>query len=101
MCGPGASSPGAGSARMYKVILAREAERAYAQADAPLARKLARCFEALETDPRAGNNVKRLSGPLAGLYRYRVGDRRVVYAVDDGARTVTVITIAHRREVYD
>jgi mRNA interferase RelE/StbE len=33
-------------------------------------------------------------------YRVRVGDYRVVYAVDDDDRLVIVARIAHRREVY-
>ena len=66
-----------------------------------LARKLAKCLARLEDDPRAGNQVKKLSGPLAGMFRYRVGDHRVVYEIDEEARRVTVITIAHRRDVYD
>jgi hypothetical protein len=38
-----------------------------------VAKKLTRCFQSLETDPRAGNYVKALKGPFAGAYRYRVG----------------------------
>ena len=39
---------------------------------------------------------------LAGRddYRIRLGDYRVVYAVDDAERLVIVARIAHRREVY-
>jgi mRNA-degrading endonuclease RelE of RelBE toxin-antitoxin system len=33
-------------------------------------------------------------------YRIRVGDYRIVYAVDDENRLVIVARIAHRREVY-
>ena len=34
-------------------------------------------------------------------WRIRVGDYRIVYEVDDAAKTVDVLTrIAHRREVY-
>lgn len=86
---------------MFEVVLSREAERVFARADAALARKMEKCFARLEADPRAGNNVKRLAGPLAGMFRYRVGDHRVVYEIDDDGRRVTVITIAHRREVYE
>lgn len=32
--------------------------------------------------------------------RLRVGDYRIVYLVDDEARTVTVVLAGHRREVY-
>jgi mRNA interferase RelE/StbE len=39
---------------------------------------------------------------LAGRddYRIRVGDYRVVYAVDDEERLIIVARIAHRHEVY-
>jgi mRNA interferase RelE/StbE len=40
---------------------------------------------------------------LAGhesLYRLRVGDWRIVYAVDDARRFATVTIVAHRREIY-
>jgi mRNA interferase RelE/StbE len=39
---------------------------------------------------------------LAGSndYRVRVGDYRIVYAVDDAEHVVIVARIAHRREVY-
>lgn len=84
---------------MYKVRLSREAQRFYARCDNPVARKLTRCFESLENDPRAGNNVKALQGPLAGAYRYRVGDLRVVYRIDTAV--VFVITIAKRGDAYD
>jgi mRNA-degrading endonuclease RelE of RelBE toxin-antitoxin system len=30
----------------------------------------------------------------------RSGDYRVIYAVDDGARTVTAAAVGHRREIY-
>ncbi len=86
---------------MYKLVLSREAERFYQRADPPTARKLARCFAALERDPRAGNNVKALKGRFTGAYRYRVGDLRVVYSINDKAATVFVITIANRRDVYE
>jgi mRNA interferase RelE/StbE len=34
-------------------------------------------------------------------WRIRVGDYRIVYVIDDTARTVDVTRIAHRREVYE
>jgi mRNA interferase RelE/StbE len=33
-------------------------------------------------------------------YRIRVGDYRIVYAVDDALRLVVIARIAHRREAY-
>jgi mRNA interferase RelE/StbE len=86
---------------MYKVELSREAQRFYERCDKIVSRKLARCFEALEKNPRVGNNVKALKGRLAGSYRYRLGDLRVVYTINDQAVTVYVITIAKRSDVYE
>jgi mRNA interferase RelE/StbE len=68
---------------MFDVILSPEVEAFHAAADPLLARKLARCFAQLERDPRRHNNIKRLSGELAGLSRYRVGDWRVLFRVYD------------------
>ena len=73
----------------------------YAELRQLAAAKLARCFEALERNPRQGNNIKPLKGKLAGSWRYRVGDLRVVYTIDDRKVTVFVITIAKRSDVYE
>ena len=86
---------------MFEVILAPEAQAFFGAADPPLARKLARCFRQLEHEPRRHNNIKRLSGKLAGRLRYRVGDWRVIYRIDDHPRQVHVLVIAHRSEVYE
>ena len=86
---------------MFEVILSPEAQAFYGAADRPLARKLAKCFKQLETDPKHHNNIKRLSGPLAGKSRYRAGDWRVLFRIEETARRVIVLTIAHRSEVYE
>jgi mRNA interferase RelE/StbE len=86
---------------MFEVILAPEAQRFYSQADPPLARKLARCFAQLERDPRRHNNIKRLAGEFAGRLRYRIGDWRVIYRIDEKGRQVNVLVVAHRSEVYE
>jgi len=35
-----------------------------------------------------------------GLWRIRVGDYRIVYAIDDQRRVVRVAAVGHRRDVY-
>jgi mRNA interferase RelE/StbE len=86
---------------MYNVVLSARAEEIYATADQALAKKVARCFEQLEQNPRFHSNVKPLKGDFAGYYRYRIGDYRVIYQVDDGTNQVMVTNIAHRREAYE
>ena len=43
---------------------------------------------------------KALKGPLGDLWRYRVGDYRVLCDIQDGVLTVLVLQIGNRREVY-
>ena len=49
-------------------------------------------------DPRGMG--KALKGPLGDLWRYRVGDFRVICDIQDGVLTVLVLQIGNRREVY-
>jgi mRNA interferase RelE/StbE len=37
---------------------------------------------------------------MKGLWRYRVGDYRVICRVEDGRMVVLVLDVGHRREVY-
>jgi mRNA interferase RelE/StbE len=85
---------------MYRVVLSHDAQRFFEDADAPLQRKLDRCFDMLRTEPRRHPNIKPLKGRLSGYCRYRVGDCRVVYRIDDPSRIVFVPTIEHRAEAY-
>ncbi len=43
---------------------------------------------------------KALKGPLGDLWRYRVGDYRILCDIQDGILTVLVLQIGNRREVY-
>ena len=49
-------------------------------------------------DPR--RLVTALTGFFAGLWRYRIGDWRVIAAIEDERITVAVLRIGHRREIY-
>ncbi len=49
-------------------------------------------------DPRSRG--KALTGNLRGLWRYRVGDYRVICDIDDGRLVVFIIDLGHRSKVY-
>lgn len=55
-------------------------------------------IQSLATDPRPPGSEK-LAGSSA-LFRVRQGQYRVIYALDDVHRTIEVIKVGHRREVY-
>ncbi|MBM4430243.1 MAG: type II toxin-antitoxin system RelE/ParE family toxin [Chloroflexi bacterium] len=60
--------------------------------------RILRQIERLQQDPIPRRSVK-LTG-AENLYRIRVGDYRVLYAVDRDARQVVVYYVRHRREAY-
>jgi mRNA interferase RelE/StbE len=43
---------------------------------------------------------KRLLPPMDDRFNARRGTYRVIYRIDDKARVVTVVDVAHRRDVY-
>lgn len=54
---------------------------------------------ACEEDPRRFG--KGLKADLAGLWRYRVGDYRILCQIRDGELLVLVVAVGHRRDVYE
>jgi mRNA interferase RelE/StbE len=81
----------------YTVRLKPRAERDLDRLPIGVARRIWQKLLALENDPRPPA-VSKLEG--SDGYRIRVGDYRVVYLIDDRARVVEVVRVAHRREVY-
>jgi len=54
---------------------------------------------AVDGDPRRFG--KGLHADLAGLWRYRVGDYRILCQIQDGLLLVLVISVGHRKNVYE
>ena len=43
---------------------------------------------------------KALTGPLGGLWRYRVGDYRLICEIQDGVLRILVLKFGNRKQVY-
>jgi mRNA interferase RelE/StbE len=43
---------------------------------------------------------KSLSGKFAGLWRYRVGDYRIICLIKDADLLVEVVAVGHRTDIY-
>jgi len=62
-------------------------------------RVLAYLLDVVElSDPRLRG--KGLTGNHSGQWRYRVGDYRIIAAIDDTALLVLALNVGHRSEVY-
>jgi mRNA interferase RelE/StbE len=82
----------------YAIDIRPRARRSLRQLDPSVRAAVARVIDSLAADSRPPG-VRPLTGHRPYL-RVRWGDYRVIYAVDDAARIVTVAVVGHRREVY-
>ena len=85
---------------MYRAEITDDAERDLEQLDKQVAKRIHRRLQWLE------ENFERitpepLSGPLADLYKFRIGDYRVLYDILREDRVLLIYRIRHRREVYN
>jgi mRNA interferase RelE/StbE len=82
----------------YQIDFTPAARRQFLGLAKTIQKRIAPRVDALATEPRPPG-VKKLQGE-ADLYRIRVGDWRIVYAIRDKALLVLVVRVANRRDVY-
>jgi mRNA interferase RelE/StbE len=82
----------------YSVELIRQAVKQFKALSLEDQQRIAPKIDDLAIDPRPFGAIK-----LAGeedLYRIRVGNYRIIYAIQDDQLIVLIVKIGHRREVY-
>lgn len=42
-----------------------------------------------------------LTGTFSGLYRYRVGDYRIIYEIFEAQLRICVVRVGHRKDIYE
>ncbi|MEV1114367.1 type II toxin-antitoxin system RelE/ParE family toxin [Actinosynnema sp. NPDC049800] len=82
----------------YEIEWTTAALRELRKLDRQTGRKVVLSVTALADDPRPPGS-RALVGQPAGVMRIRIGAYRVVYQVEDVKVLVTVVRVAHRREV--
>jgi mRNA interferase RelE/StbE len=82
----------------YAVQLKPSADRRLRRLPLDVQRRIVGEMAALGFEPRPPGVVK-LAG-AEGLWRIRVGDYRIVYEIEDARAVVTVLRVAHRKDVY-
>ncbi|MGO9229735.1 MAG: type II toxin-antitoxin system RelE family toxin [Bryobacteraceae bacterium] len=83
----------------YRVALTASAAKELHGLPSTMVARIVPRLERLAASPRPPGCKKLKGGDKE--WRIRVGDYRIVYEIDDLARTVDVTRIAHRREVYE
>ena len=82
----------------YRIEQRPAAVRALKKLDPPIPRRIQGAITLLAEDPRPP-----ASRPLRGRpgLRVRVGDYRIIYTIADAVLLIVVVTLGHRRDVYD
>ncbi len=57
-------------------------------------------YPQLKTNPFYGTNIKKLKGDLEGYYRYRLGNYRLFYLIENEKVLVIVVDFLHRQKAY-
>lgn len=82
----------------YTIQFARPPEKLLRRLPRDLLTRIRKTIDHLAIDPRPPGCVK-LTG-YETLYRVRVGDWRIIYAIHDDVLLVTVVDVAPRGEVH-
>ena len=82
----------------YRVEFVPAAKRELARLDRSIQRRIGDAIDGLQEDPRPAG-CKKLAGQ-ADWWRVRVGDYRIIYAIQDDRLMVWVVRVAHRKDVY-
>jgi mRNA interferase RelE/StbE len=81
----------------YALCILPRAEKELSTLDSKPYESIKKKIYGLRDEPRPPGCRKLADSPG---WRIRVGDYRVVYGIDDAARTVTVLQVSHRKEIY-
>lgn len=82
----------------YEIVLSKKAKKLLDKFSDTIAQPIFDAIAALETNPKP-IGCKKLKGRDA--FRVRVGNYRIIYEIFENELIVTVITLGHRKDVYN
>lgn len=83
----------------YRVSILDAAARELAHLDKPVALRIVKRIEWLASNLDE-INPEALKGHFSNLFKLRIGDYRVIYAILDNECRIIIYSIGHRREIY-
>ncbi len=89
----------------YRIFETDEFRRSLRKLDAPQRsyveiRLKRRVYPQLRTQPYVGPNIKKLRGYEPETWRYRLGQFRVFYGIDQRQRIIHILTVENRKDAY-
>lgn len=84
----------------WQIELTAKSARQIKKLDKTTQRRIVSFLRELETLDDPHTRGKALTGNLRGLWRYRVGDYRLVCSLEGDKLLVLVLNVGHRSEIY-
>ena len=82
----------------YRVLYTQEAASRIGKLDASVKERVRKAIARLSEHPELG---KHLTGLLSDRWSYRVGDWRILYKIRKLELLILVLSVGHRRDVYE
>ena len=57
-------------------------------------------YPILKNNPFFGTNIKKLKGDFKEIYRFRIGDYRLFYKIDEQKSLIFILNIENRQDAY-
>ena len=83
----------------YNIVITKRAKKELAEISKVYYNNVVEHIFSLSNNPRP-SDCKKLKN-TDSEYRIRVGVYRIIYTIEDDIITVTIVKIAHRKDVYD
>lgn len=84
----------------YKVVRTNVFDENFKKLDNSIKILILKYLKKLETTANPKAYGKELSGNLAGLYRFRVSNYRIIASIEDEKLVICTLTIGHRSTIY-
>ena len=81
-------------------VYSKKARKQFKKLDTATQMRIKALTQELESLENPRSKGEALVGNLGGLWRYRVGDYRIICEISDSELLIYAIHIAHRKEVY-
>jgi mRNA interferase RelE/StbE len=83
---------------MYQVVISNKAEKSLLKLGSTIYARVVSALNKLHIDAHPPG-CKKLKGREA--WRIRVGDYRVIYEIEDNKMIIRIISVGHRKDVYE
>ena len=81
---------------MYKVVFTQRALKDWADLDKEIQNRIAMKLREYTKEPF--KFARKLINPKIGTYRFRMGDYRVIFDIDE--QNIVVLRVGHRKDIY-